>query len=61
VAATVATALAATVAALAPDVGVHLKPLETEAIAISLVLFIGINYGWPLFMEPVRPPGEANQ
>ena len=46
---------------LAPDVGIHLKPLETEAIAVSLVLFIGINYGWLLFMEPARPPGEADQ
>jgi hypothetical protein len=37
---------------LAPDVGIHLKPLETEAIVVSLLLFLGINYGWLLFMEP---------
>ena len=47
--------------ALAVDLGVHLKPLETEAIAVSLVLFIGINYGWLLFMEPARPGGEADR
>ena len=47
--------------ALAPDVGIHLKPLETEAIVVSLVLFIGINYGWLLFMEPARPVSEADQ
>ena len=29
---------------LARDVGVHLKPLETEALAVSLILFIGINF-----------------
>src|SRR5205085_12015548 len=47
--------------ALAVDLGVQLKPLETEAIAVSLVLFIGINYGWLLFMEPARPFGEADR
>jgi hypothetical protein len=47
--------------ALAHDAGVHLKALETEAIAVSLVLLIGINYGWLLFMEPARPPGEPDR
>jgi len=37
---------------LAADAGIHLKPLETEAIVISLLLFLGINYAWLLFMEP---------
>lgn len=37
---------------LAADVGIHLKPLETEAIIVSVLLFLGINYGWLLFMEP---------
>ena len=46
---------------LARDVGVHLKPLETEAIAVSLILFIGINYAWLLFMEPPHPVGEVDQ
>jgi len=46
---------------LARDVGVHLKPLETEAIAVSLILFIGINYAWLLFMEPPHPAREVDQ
>jgi hypothetical protein len=37
---------------LASDVGIHLTPLETEAVVVSLLLFLGINYGWLLFMEP---------
>jgi hypothetical protein len=40
---------------LALDVGIHLKPLETEAVVVSLLFFLGINYGWLLFMEPVYP------
>jgi hypothetical protein len=47
--------------ALAPDIGIHLKPLETEAIVVSIVLFIGINYGWLLFMEPAPAAGEGEQ
>jgi hypothetical protein len=43
---------------LANDVGVHLKPLEMEAIVVSLLLFLGINYGWLLFMEPAYEGGE---
>jgi hypothetical protein len=37
---------------LAADVGVHVKPLETEAIVVSILFFLGINFGWLLFMEP---------
>jgi hypothetical protein len=37
---------------LATDVGIDLKPLETEAVVVSVLLFLGINYGWLLFMEP---------
>jgi hypothetical protein len=47
--------------ALARDLGIHLKPLETEAIVVSLVLFIGINYGWLLFMEPARAVAEPER
>jgi len=36
--------------ALAADVGIHLKPLETEAITVSLLLLLGISYAWLLFM-----------
>ena len=38
--------------ALASDVGIDLKPLETEAIVVSVLFFLGINYAWLLFMEP---------
>jgi hypothetical protein len=37
---------------IASDVGIDLKPLETEAVVVSVLLFLGINYGWLLFMEP---------
>jgi hypothetical protein len=43
---------------LASDVGIDLKPLETEAIVVSLLLFLGINYAWLLFMEPAYDAGE---
>jgi hypothetical protein len=46
---------------LAPDLGIHLKPLETEAIVISLLLFLGINYGWLLFMEPAYATAESDE
>jgi hypothetical protein len=44
---------------LASDIGIHLKPLETEAIVVSLLLFLGINYGWLLFMEPPHSLDES--
>jgi hypothetical protein len=44
---------------LARDVGIHLTPLETEAIVVSLLLFLGINYGWLLFMEPAYSTAES--
>jgi hypothetical protein len=37
---------------LASDIGIELKPLETEAIVVSLLFLLGINYAWLLFMEP---------
>ena len=46
---------------LATDVGVSLKPLETEAIVVSLLLFLGINYAWLLFMEPAYDAGEEGR
>ena len=46
--------------ALAADIGVHLKPLETEAIVVSLLLFLGIDYAWLLFMEPAYDTAEAD-
>jgi hypothetical protein len=45
---------------LAPDIGVHLKPLETEAVVVSMLLLIGINYAWFLFMEPAYPEDERH-
>ncbi len=43
---------------LAADVGIHLKPLETEAVVVSVLLFLGINYAWLLFIEPPHPAEE---
>jgi hypothetical protein len=39
---------------LAADVGIDLKPLETEAVVVSVLFVLGINYGWLLFMEPAH-------
>jgi len=44
---------------LARDVGIHLNPLESEAVIVSLLLFTGINYAWLLFMEPAHPESAA--
>jgi hypothetical protein len=43
---------------LAVDIGIDLKPLQTEAVVVSVLLFLGINYGWLLFMEPPHSPDE---
>jgi hypothetical protein len=43
---------------LAGDVGIDLKPLETEAVVVSVLFVLGINYGWLLFMEPPHSPDE---
>lgn len=45
---------------LAPEIGIELKPLETEAIVVSVLLFLGINYGWLLFMEPPHQRDEPS-
>jgi hypothetical protein len=45
---------------LAPDIGIHLTPLESEAIVVALLLFLGINYGWLLFMEPAYSVGTSD-
>ncbi len=39
---------------VAHDLGITLKPLETEALAVSVLMFLGINFAWLLFFE--RPP-----
>jgi hypothetical protein len=44
---------------LAVDVGIDLKPLETEAVVVSVLFVLGINYGWLLFMEPPHEPEES--
>jgi hypothetical protein len=44
---------------LAPDIGIDLKPLETEAVVVSVLLVLGINYGWLLFMEPPHSTDES--
>lgn len=43
---------------LAPDIGIDLKPLETEAVVVSVLFVLGINYGWLLFMEPPHSPDD---
>jgi hypothetical protein len=46
---------------LAADIGIDLKPLETEAIVVSVLFFLGVNYGWLLFMEPPHPEDELRR
>lgn len=46
---------------LAVDIGLDLKPLETEAVVVSVLLFLGINYGWLLFMEPPHSRDENDR
>jgi hypothetical protein len=46
---------------LASDIGLDLKPLETEAILVSLLFLLGVNYGWLLFMEPDYPGAEREE
>jgi hypothetical protein len=45
---------------LASDIGIDLTPLETEALVVSLLLFLGINYGWLLFMEPAYAASDSD-
>jgi hypothetical protein len=49
---------------LAADAGIHLTALESEAVIVSILFFLGINYAWLLFMEPAlgsEPPrGQAD-
>jgi hypothetical protein len=30
-------------------------------VVVSLLLFLGINYGWLLFMEPAYAAGESEE
>lgn len=49
---------------LVSEVGISLTPLESEAIIVSLLLFLGINYSWLLFMEPaylIDPSDEEGE
>jgi hypothetical protein len=39
---------------LAKDLGLNLKPLETEAIVVTGLIFLGVNVAWLLFFEPER-------
>jgi hypothetical protein len=36
---------------LAKDLGINLKALETEAVVVSGLLFLGVNFAWLLFFE----------
>jgi hypothetical protein len=44
---------------LASEIGIDLKPLETEAVVVSVLFVLGINYGWLLFMEPPHSTDES--
>jgi hypothetical protein len=46
---------------LAVDIGIDLKPLETEAVVVSVLFFLGVNYGWLLFMEPPHSEDELRR
>ncbi len=37
---------------LAHDLGIKLLPLETEALLVSVLIFLGVNFAWLLFFEP---------
>jgi hypothetical protein len=47
---------------LAHDLGVNLKPLETEALLVSVLIFLGVNFAWLLFFEspPTTRSASAN-
>ncbi len=36
---------------IAHDLGISLKPLQTEALAVAVLMFLGINFAWLLFFE----------
>ena len=38
--------------ALSTDLGVGLSPLELEGLMVALLVFLGVNLAWVLFMEP---------
>ncbi|MDQ6776264.1 MAG: hypothetical protein M3071_08625 [Actinomycetota bacterium] len=39
---------------LVKDVGVHLRPLECEAILLSTLVFIAVNVAWLLLFDDVK-------
>jgi cytochrome bd-type quinol oxidase subunit 2 len=48
------------VVALAPDlvadVGMSLKPIETEGLLVSMLVFLGVQEAWVVSMTPPREP-----
>lgn len=44
---------------LAHDFGISLKPLETEATVVSVLIFLGVNFAWLLFFE--RLPNTSSK
>ncbi len=44
---------------LPQDVGIKLKPLESEAIVVVLLLLIGVNVAWALLFEEPRDQASA--
>ncbi len=46
---------------LAHDLGISLKPLETEALLVSMLIFLGVNFAWLLFFEPRPKPSASTE
>jgi hypothetical protein len=55
--------VAVTLLAIAPGIvealGIGLTPLQTEALALSLLLFFGVQSAWFLLIEPTREERRA--
>lgn len=39
---------------LVPTLGVPLKAIEVEGIMVALLIFLGVNFAWTLFAEPLH-------
>ncbi|MDQ6949099.1 MAG: hypothetical protein M3256_23280 [Actinomycetota bacterium] len=44
---------------VAHDLGINLKPLATEALLVSSLIFLGVNFAWILFFEPGPGPSTT--
>jgi len=45
-----------TIVAFVPEMvqglGIPLKPIEAEGVMLSIILFLGVNFTWMMFVEP---------